>query len=69
MYIYNGLTVCADLDGEPEVEVPPKRSKPIPVALDESRFSELPSITQSDNNLTKAIQSMLREYCLAHIRE
>ena len=39
--------------GEPEVEVPAKRSKPIPVAaLDESGFPELPSITQSDNNYT-----------------
>ena len=50
MNIYNGLTVRADPDGEPEVEVPAKRSKPIPVALDESGFPEQPMFSRCLRN-------------------
>ncbi|KAN0127804.1 hypothetical protein V8E53_014360 [Lactarius tabidus] len=43
-------------------------TKPIPVHLDADRFPELPPTTSNDLHKTKIIQSMLREYCTAHIR-
>jgi hypothetical protein len=55
---------------EPEAEDPAKmNTKPIPVPLDDAGFPELPPTTQNDNNKTKIVQSMLREYCTAHARE
>jgi hypothetical protein len=55
---------------EPEAEDPTKiKTKPIPVLLDDAGFPELPPTTQNDNNKTKIVQSMLREYCTAHARE
>ncbi|KAN0128961.1 hypothetical protein V8E53_013223 [Lactarius tabidus] len=42
-------------------------TKPIPVHLDADRFPELPPTTSNDLHKTKIIQSMLREYCTAHI--
>ncbi|KAN0140679.1 hypothetical protein V8E53_001506 [Lactarius tabidus] len=43
-------------------------TKPISVHLDADRFPELPPTTSNDPHKTKIIQSMLREYCTAHIR-
>ena len=44
-------------------------SKKIPIAKDDAGCPILPSITPSDNYKTKIVQSMLREYCTAHMRE
>ena len=41
----------------------------IPIAKQPSRQPTLPSTTMSDGYGTKVVQSMLREYCIAHICE
>jgi len=41
----------------------------IHVSIDEHGFPELPTIRMGDGYKTKAVQSMLRDYCTAHIRE
>ena len=41
----------------------------IPIAKEPSGRPALPSTTMSDGHGTKVVQSMLREYCIAHIRE
>jgi hypothetical protein len=70
MYMCNGLMKLTEPDEEPEEEDPAKLNmKPIPVHLDEAGFPELPPTTSMDTNKTKIVQSMLREYCTAHIRE
>ena len=43
-------------------------TKPIPVPLGADGFPELPPTTSNDSYKTKIVQSMLREYCTAHIR-
>jgi hypothetical protein len=64
------MTMQTEPEEEPEVEDPAKlNTKPIPVPLDDSGFPALPPTTQNDNNKTKIVQSMLREYCTAHARE
>ena len=70
MCIYDGLTGHADTDEGPEVEVPTRdNAEPIPVPLDDTGFPELPPTPKSGVKLTKVVQSMVREYCLAHVRE
>jgi hypothetical protein len=59
---------------EPIPSSPPKnRSKtnstPIPILFDSDGCPELPTVTMPDGYKTKVVQSMLREYCTAHIRE
>ena len=44
-------------------------NKKIPIVNDTAGCPTLPSITPSDNFKTKMVQSMLRDYCTAHIRE
>lgn len=41
----------------------------IPISIDQDGCPELPKVTMSDGYKTKVVQSMLREYCTAHIRE
>ena len=41
----------------------------IPISIDERGCPELPTTTMADGYKTKIVQSMLREYCTAHIRE
>ena len=41
----------------------------IPISKDSIGCPALPSITRDSNFKTKIVQSMLREYCIAHIRE
>lgn len=57
------------------VEDPPKMDRSrtvttkIPITLSDDGCPELPKISMYDNYKTKTVQSMLREYCTAHIRE
>jgi hypothetical protein len=57
------------------VQSPPRmvRSKTvttqIPISIDEVGCPELPTTTMADGYKAKIVQSMLREYCTAHIRE
>ena len=44
-------------------------TEPIPVPLDEAGLPELLSTTRNDIHKTKIVQSMLREYCTAHLCE
>jgi hypothetical protein len=53
---------------------PPKdhsktNTTPISISLDADGCPELPTVTMADGYKTKVVQSMLREYCTAHIRE
>ena len=54
---------------------PPKKdhtrtvSKNIDIVLSEDGHPELPDISMYDDFKAKPLQSMLREYCTAHIRE
>ena len=41
----------------------------IPIAIDAVGCPTLPTTTMADGYKTKRVQSMLREYCTAHIRE
>ena len=74
-FIHSFLIICI-LMGHPDdpVDAPVKdRSKTIktmiPISKDSTGRPALPSITRSSNLHTKIIQSMLREYCMAHIHE
>jgi hypothetical protein len=55
--------------------LPPKQDQSqtikarIPIPKEHSGRPALPSTTMSDGYATKVVQSMLREYCIAHIRE
>jgi hypothetical protein len=57
------------------VTLPPDKGGPrtdtehIPITLEESGHPVLPDIRMGNRNKTKRVQSMLREYCLAHIRQ
>jgi hypothetical protein len=44
-------------------------STKIPITFSEDGCPDLPKISMYDNYKTKTVQSMLREYCTAHIRE
>ena len=68
MCVYNGLT--GHVDEGPEVGVPARtNAEPIPVPLDDTGFPELPPTPRGGVKVTKVVQSMVREYCLAHVRE
>ena len=74
-FIHTFLIICI-LMGYPDdpVDAPVKdHSKTIktmiPISKDSTRWPALPSIARSSNLHTKIIQSMLREYCMAHICE
>jgi hypothetical protein len=68
--IYDDLMINSDTDeGVVEEDRENMTTKPIPVHLDADGFPELPPTTSNDLHKTKIIQSMLREYCTAHIRE
>jgi hypothetical protein len=41
----------------------------IPIIFDTDRCLKTPAICMNDGHKTKAVQSMLREYCTAHIHE
>jgi hypothetical protein len=41
----------------------------IPITFDASGCPDLPTTTMGNGYKTKIVQSMLREYCTAHIRE
>jgi hypothetical protein len=71
MPTYDGLTMRTDpVERAVEEEDPAKmKSRPIPVPLDADGFPELPPTTSNDPHKTKVVQSMLREYCVAHARE
>ena len=70
MCICNGLTRHVDTDEEPDVEAPARENaEPIPVLLDDTGFPELPPTPRSGVKLTKVVQSMVREYSLAHVRK
>ncbi|KAF8259055.1 hypothetical protein EI94DRAFT_1814044 [Lactarius quietus] len=55
-----------------EVLAKPDHSKTIttkiPISVDMSGCPELPTVTMLDGYKTKVVQSMLREYCTAHMR-
>ncbi|KAF8257633.1 hypothetical protein EI94DRAFT_1708787 [Lactarius quietus] len=55
-----------------EVLAKPDHSKmittKIPISMDMSGCPELPTVTMLDGYKTKVVQSMLREYCTAHMR-
>jgi hypothetical protein len=57
------------------IQVPQKldRSKTIttqiPISIDSDGYPELPTVSMADGYKTKVVQSMLRDYCTAHIRE
>ncbi|KAF8263643.1 hypothetical protein EI94DRAFT_1703852 [Lactarius quietus] len=55
-----------------EVLAKPDRSKTIttkiPISMDMSGCPKLPTVTMLDGYKTKVVQSMLREYCTAHMR-
>ena len=42
---------------------------PIPIAVSVDGAPELPTITMHSGHKAKMVQSMLREYCIKHIRE
>jgi hypothetical protein len=71
VYKYGDLTMHTDpIEGAEEEEDPEKmKSKPIPVLLDADGFPELPPTMSNDPYKTKMVQSMLREYCTAHVCE
>lgn len=48
---------------------PKTNTDPIPIVLDESGYPELPDIRMDGNNKTKIVQSMLRDYCTANMRQ
>ena len=61
------FTVPTDPNEESAVAGPAKvDTKPV---LDEMGFPVLPTTHRNDDNLTKVVQSMVREYCLAHMRQ
>ena len=61
------FTVPADRDEESAVAAPAKvDTKPV---LDKMGFPALPTTHRNDDNLTKVVQSMVREYCAAHMRQ
>ena len=67
---YHLLTDSSEVHPSPPVPDRLKTiNKKIPITKDNSGCPALPSITPSDNYKTKVVQSMLREYCAAHIRE
>ncbi|KAH9172395.1 hypothetical protein EDB89DRAFT_1906250 [Lactarius sanguifluus] len=57
-----------------EIVDPPKKDlsrtikTPIPIILDTDGCPELPTVTMSDGYKAKVVQSLLRDYCTAHIR-
>ena len=70
MSMRNGLTKYTEPDEDPEAEdLETMNTNPIPIQLDDAGFPELPPTTRNDGRKTKIVQSMLREYCTAHIRE
>jgi hypothetical protein len=68
------LNIADDPMPEDPTDVPPKpdRSKTIttkiPITKDMSGCPELPTVSMLDGYKTKVVQSMLREYCTAHVR-
>ena len=70
MCICNGLTRHVDTDEEPDMGVPARENaEPIPVPLDDTGFPELLPTTRGGVKLTKVVQLMVKEYCLAHVHE
>ncbi|KAH9015530.1 hypothetical protein EDB84DRAFT_1443412 [Lactarius hengduanensis] len=59
---------------EDTAQKPPKKglsktiTTPIPLVVDKDRCPELPTVTMHDGYKTKVVQSLLRDYCTAHIR-
>ncbi|KAH9176173.1 hypothetical protein EDB89DRAFT_2065978 [Lactarius sanguifluus] len=57
-----------------EIVDPPKKDlsrtikTPIPIILDTDGCPELPTVAMSDGYKAKVVQSLLRDYCTAHIR-
>ncbi|KAH8985347.1 hypothetical protein EDB86DRAFT_2833150 [Lactarius hatsudake] len=55
-------------------EPPPKKDRsrtlntPIPIVFDKDGCPELPKVTMFDGYKAKVVQSLLREYCIEHIR-
>jgi len=67
--------ICHIIKLFPEpIESPPKKdhsktiTTKIPIPMELSGYPELPTTTMSDGYKTKVVQSMLREYCTAHMR-
>ena len=64
----NGLT--GHVDEGPKVGVSARmNAEPIPVPRDETGFLELPPTPRGGVKVTKVLQPMVREYCLAHVHE
>jgi hypothetical protein len=69
LFVLHILTYHSDPPFIPEVPDHSRTvNKVIPISLDPAGRPALPSITACDNYKTKKVQSMLRDYCAAHIR-